>query len=154
MKARKVLHFLLGSAVSLAVFASRTPARNQGVLIAMGGGNGTPEIYETWRNLGGGKNAHVVLIPTASNPGEDVAPVINGLRRVFGVQDIVVLDTTDRAKANSAQFVAPLKQATFVFIDGGRQWRLTDAYLDTRVVRELRNVLKRGGVIAGSSAGG
>ena len=153
MKARKVLHFLLGSAVSLAVFASRTPARNQGVLIAMGGGNGTPEIYETWRNLGGGKNAHVVLIPTASNPGEDVAPVINGLRRVFGVQDIVVLDTTDRAKANSAQFVAPLKQATFVFIDGGRQWRLTDAYLDTRVVRELRNVLKRGGVIAGSSAG-
>src|SRR6516225_5325164 len=146
MKARKVLHFLVSSVVSLAVFASRTPARNQGVLVAMGGGNGTPEIYETWRNLGGGKNAHVVLIPTASNPGEDVAPVINGLRRVFGVQDIVVLDTTDRAKANSAQFVAPLKQATFVFIDGGRQWRLTDAYLDTRVVRELRNVLKRGGV--------
>src|SRR6516165_8725819 len=153
MKARKVLHFLVSSVVSLAVFASRTPARNQGVLVAMGGGNGTPEIYETWRNLGGGKNAHVVLIPTANNPGDDVAPVINGLKHVFGVQDVAVLDTTDRAKANSAQFVAPLKQATFVFIDGGRQWRLADAYLGTRVERELRNVLKRGGVIAGSSAG-
>ncbi len=46
-----------------------------------------------------------------------------------------------------------MKQATFVFVDGGRQWRLADAYLDTRVQRELRNVLKRGGVIAGSSAG-
>jgi len=30
---------------------------------------------------------------------------------------------------------------------------LADAYLGTRVERELRNVLKRGGVIAGSSAG-
>jgi len=54
---------------------------------------------------------------------------------------------------NSAEFVAPLKQATFVFIDGGRQWRLADAYLGTLVERELRNVLKRGGVIGGSSAG-
>jgi len=139
--------------VLLAVFASPAPAQNRGVLIAMGGGNGTPEIYETWRTLGGGKDAHVVLIPTANNPGEDIAPVINGLKHVFGVQDVIVLDTTDRAKANSTQFVAPLKQATFVFIDGGRQWRLTDAYLNTKVVQELRNVLKRGGAIAGSSAG-
>ena len=153
MKAGKVFHLLLGSAGLLAVFASRAPAQNHGVLIAMGGGNGTPEIYETWRNLGGGKDAHVVLIPTANNPGEDIEPVINGLKHVFGVQDVIVLDTTDRAKANSTQFVAPLKQATFVYIDGGRQWRLTDAYLNTKVVRELRNVLKRGGVIAGSSAG-
>ena len=30
---------------------------------------------------------------------------------------------------------------------------MADAYLGTRVERELRNVLKRGGVIAGSSAG-
>ena len=119
----------------------------------MGGGNGTPEIYETWKRLGGGSNARIVLIPTANNPGEELGPVINGLKRVFGVQQVTVLDTKDRAKANSEQFVAPLRQATFVFIDGGRQWRLADAYLDTRVQRELRNVLKRGGVIAGSSAG-
>jgi hypothetical protein len=88
MKAGKVFHLLLGSAGLLAVFASRAPAQNHGVLIAMGGGNGTPEIYETWRTLGGGKDAHVVLIPTANNPGEDIAPVINGLKHVFGVQDV------------------------------------------------------------------
>ncbi len=136
-----------------ASFASRASAANKGFVIAMGGGNGTPEIYEKWKSLGGGKNAKVVLIPTANNPGDDIAPVVNGLKQVFGVQDVSVLDTKDRAKANSAEFVAPLKQATFVFIDGGRQWRLVDAYLGTRVERELRNVLKRGGVIAGSSAG-
>ena len=137
----------------VAVVASPALAANKGTVIAMGGGNGTPEIYEKWKTLGGGKNAHVVLIPTANNPGDDIAPVINGLKQVFGVQDVSVLDTKDRVEANSAEFVAPLKQATFVFIDGGRQWRLADAYLGTRVERELRNVLKRGGVIAGSSAG-
>ncbi len=137
----------------LACFVSHVMAGNKGTVIAMGGGNGTPEIYETWKKLGGGKNAHVVLIPTANNPGDDIAPVVNGLKQVFGVQDVSILDTKDRAKANSAEFVAPLKQATFVFIDGGRQWRLADAYLGTHVERELRNVLKRGGVIAGSSAG-
>jgi cyanophycinase len=66
---------------------------------------------------------------------------------------VSVLDPKDRAKADSAEFIAPLKQATVVFSDGGRQWRLADVYLGTRVERELRNVLKRGGMIAGSSAG-
>ncbi len=145
---RLVILFLL-----ITSFASRASAANKGFVIAMGGGNGTPEIYEKWKALGGGTSAHVVLIPTANNPGDDIAPVVEGLKHVFGTQDVTVLDTKDRAKANSSEFVAPLKRATFVFIDGGRQWRLADAYLGTRVERELRNVLKRGGVIAGSSAG-
>lgn len=101
----------------LACFSSYVIAGNKGIVIAMGGGNGTPEIYETWKKLGGGKNAHVVLIPTANNPGDDIAPVVDGLKQVFGVQDVSILDTKDRAKANSAEFVAPLKQATFVFFD-------------------------------------
>src|SRR5882762_917242 len=145
---RLLILFLL-----IASFASRASAANKGFVIAMGGGNGTPEIYEKWKTLGGGANARVVLIPTANNPGDDIAPVVEGLKHVFGIQNVSVLDTKDRAKANSAEFVAPLKEATFVFIDGGRQWRLADAYLGTRVERELRNVLRRGGVIAGSSAG-
>ena len=98
--------------------ASCASARDKGIVIAMGGGNGTPEIYEKWKSLGGGKNAHVVLIPTANNPGDDIAPVVNGLKQVLGVQNVSVLDTKDRTKADSAEFVAPLRQATFVFIDG------------------------------------
>ena len=48
---------------SLATSAS---AADKGFVIAMGGGNGTPQIYEKWRTLGGGANARVVLIPTAN----------------------------------------------------------------------------------------
>ena len=153
MKQKNIVIPIFSSILLFATVAAPASASNKGIVIAMGGGNGTPEIYETWKKLGGGKDAHVVLIPTANNPGDDIAPVVNGLKQVFGVQEISVLDTKDRRKANSTEFVRPLKQATFVFIDGGRQWRLADAYLGTRVERELRNVLKRGGVIAGSSAG-
>ena len=36
---------------------------------------------------------------------------------------------------------------------GGRQWRLVDAYLDTEAEKIFHQVLDRGGVIGGSSAG-
>jgi len=78
----------------VASFASWASAANKGFVIAMGGGNGTPEIYEKWKALGGGTSAHVVLIPTANNPGDDIAPVVEGLKHVFGTQDVTVLDTT------------------------------------------------------------
>lgn len=66
----------------IASFASRASAANKGFVIAMGGGNGTPEIYEKWKTLGGGANAQVVLIPTANNPGDDITPVVEGLTRI------------------------------------------------------------------------
>ena len=42
---------------------------------------------------------------------------------------------------------------TFVWFTGGRQWRLADSYLGTKVEEELWALLGRGGVIGGSSAG-
>ena len=65
----------------------------------------------------------------------------------------VVLHTTDRSVANSADFVKPLQDATGVWLEGGRHWRLADAYLGTRTLKELFNLLDRGGVIGGGSAG-
>ena len=74
MKHKKVMALrLLVFVLLFAGFADCVSAAQKGVVIAMGGGDGTPEIYEKWKSLGGGKNAHVVLIPTANNPGEDTA---------------------------------------------------------------------------------
>ena len=55
--------------------------------------------------------------------------------------------------ANSEQFVEPLRKARGVFIGGGDQTLLADAYLNTRTHRELQTLLNRGGVVAGGSAG-
>jgi cyanophycinase len=64
-----------------------------------------------------------------------------------------VLHTRDRVRANSDGFVEPLRHASGVWIGGGRQYRLADAYLGTAVEREIKALLARGGVVGGSSAG-
>jgi cyanophycinase len=66
---------------------------------------------------------------------------------------VTVRHTRDRNVANSDEFVAPIRKARAVWFPGGRQWRLADAYLDTRTELELHALLDRGGVIGGTSAG-
>ena len=73
------------------------------------------------------------------------------IRRSGGT--LTVLHTRDRKVADSEAFTAPLRAATAVFIDGGRQWRLVDAYRGTRTETALRAVLDRNGLISGTSAG-
>ena len=73
--------------------------------------------------------------------------------RLFGLKNVTVLHTRNRAEADTDAFAAPLRRASGVWFGGGRQWRLVDSYLNTRVQKELAALLDRGGVIGGSSAG-
>jgi cyanophycinase len=128
------------------------PAR--GALVVAGGGRLGPEIMARFVALAGGENARIVVIPTAGE--QDEFPADWGgteLLRTAGAREVTVLHTRDRAVANSDAFVAPLRAATGVWIPGGRQWRLADAYLGTRTLEELNALLARGGVIGGTSAG-
>ena len=111
-------------------------------------------IVERIIDLAGGTEAPLVMIPTAGGESE-YDESWRGQRqfRRAGASNITVLHTTDREVADSEAFVAPLRSARGVHFGGGRQWRLADAYLDTRTHRELLGVLARGGVISGSSAG-
>ena len=79
-------------------------------------------------------------------------PEANILRKA-GAKNLTILHTTDRNVADSKTFVEPLRKARGVWFGGGRQWRLVDAYWNTRTLRELHAVLDRGRVIGGSSAG-
>ena len=125
-----------------------------GALIIAGGGRLGEEIMERFIDLAGGKDARIVVIPTAGE--QDSFPADWSGTETFrgaGVASVTVLHTRDRDTADSEAFIAPLRAATGVWIPGGRQWRLADSYLGTRTQRELFDVLTRGGVIGGSSAG-
>jgi cyanophycinase len=126
----------------------------KGSLLIHGGGKLGRETLEEFIRLAGGADANFVIIPTAE-PGEDWGEqyVAQSFLTRAGAKHITVVHTRDRAVADSAAFVEPLTKANAVWIEGGRQWRLADAYLGTRTLAELRGVLNRGGVIAGSSAG-
>jgi cyanophycinase len=148
-----VLVALLLSGVAPAAAQTRVGPAN-GALIVAGGGRLGPEIMGRFVALAGGEQARIVVIPTAGE--QDDFPADWGgteLLRSAGARAVTVMHTRDRAVANSAAFVAPLREATGVWIPGGRQWRLADAYLDTRVLEELNALLARGGVIGGTSAG-
>jgi cyanophycinase len=138
------------------VTSAQTPGVGpaSGHLIVAGGGRLGPEIMDLFIELAGGAEANIVIVPTAGESDEfpDDWAGYEVFRRA-GVRSVTVLHTRDARRANSEAFALPLRQATGVWIPGGRQWRLADAYLGTRTLREMFAVLNRGGVIGGSSAG-
>ena len=125
----------------------------KGALVIVGGGKINDEIWGKYLALAGGPNAHVVVVPTAAEDSAATGERTVKRLRELGIKHVTVLHTRDPKVANTAQFVAPLKKATAVWFDGGRQWRLADAYLNTLAHQEFRALLDRGGVIGGTSAG-
>ncbi|CAN5741805.1 hypothetical protein BH23GEM11_BH23GEM11_15420 [soil metagenome] len=131
----------------------RVGPANGSVLVA-GGGRLGPEIWERFVELAGGDDARIVIIPTAGTDEEfpETWPGFLPFREA-GAYNLVVLHTRDRGEADSEVFAQLLREATGVWIPGGRQWRLVDSYLNTRVHQELKDLLDRGGVVGGTSAG-
>jgi cyanophycinase len=153
MKSRRlfILLILLIAATNIA-YAGNKVGPAKGSVLAAGGGKLGSEVLNKFIDLAGGPEASIVFIPTALDPQPANLAEANILRKA-GARNLTILHTTDRKVADSKTFVEPLRSARGVWLGGGRQWRLVDAYLNTRTLRELRAVLDRGGVIGGSSAG-
>lgn len=126
----------------------------RGAILAAGGGELGGDIYARFLALAGGSSARIVLIPTAgAEDGSHDAWVALEALRDAGAKRIEVLHTRNRRVADMDAFAGPLRDATGVWISGGRQHRLVDVYLGTLTHRELEALLARGGVIGGNSAG-
>jgi len=123
-----------------------------GSLVLVGGGNLPDVIRQRFLDLAGGKNARIVLIPSASAQPEAPARSF-AFWKTADVKSVRVLHTTCRCDADDPQFYGMLKEATGVWIAGGDQSRLSDIYGHTAVERELVKVVERGGVVGGTSAG-
>jgi cyanophycinase len=142
------------AALRFAAAAAQEVGPANGALVIVGGGLRDQAIVERFIQLAGGPDAPIVVIPTAGDD-EQYDQYWGGLAQLkaAGARNLTVVHTRDRNVANSTSFVVPLKTARGVFFPGGRQWRLADAYLNTLTQTELKNVLARGGVIGGTSAG-
>lgn len=133
-----------------------TVGPESGSLVIVGGALQDPEIVQAFIERAGGPDAPIVVIPTAGG-GDDADYGADcrclGQLRENGARNLTVLHSYDPEVADTESFVAPLEEAAGVWFPGGRQWRLADAYLGTRTERALQDVLARGGVIGGTSAG-
>ena len=155
MKRRFVCVYLLALLMALPVATTgQEIGPENGSLVIVGGGRLDSEILERFLDLAGGADAPIVVIPTAGG-GDHYDQYYRGLGgfKAAGATNLTVLHTTNPTVADTEAFVRPLLEARGVWFPGGRQWRLADAYLGTKVHDELWALLGRGGVIGGSSAG-
>jgi len=137
--------------------ANNTIGPKHGALIIAGGALRDSTVYERFVELAGGKEARIIVIPTA---GEDTSFAREGYFQSlsktfakFGVPKCIVLHTKDPNEANSPEFYKKIDEASAIWFNGGRQWRLADSFLNTESHRAMLRLLERGGVIGGSSAG-
>ncbi len=149
-----VILILISSIVSFSVNEVDTIGPESGALVIAGGGSLGEEIINRFLELAGGPDSPIVLIPTASGREQyDEDFRFFKVLMEAGATNVIIVHTYDPAIANTSEFIEPITKARGVWFSGGRQWRLTDAYLNTLTHTELNNLLERGGVIGGTSAG-
>jgi len=155
--------FLLAMLISLAwpteSYSQSTNVESHGptngTLMVIGGA-ASDIFYTKFMELVGGADAPIVVIPTAVTSDSLTDEDLERFKKSFtekGFEQVTVLHTRDREVANSETFVEPIQNAVGVWFSGGRQWRHADSYLDTRTHEAFFELLERGGVISGSSAG-
>jgi cyanophycinase len=103
---------------------------------------------------GGKENAKMVYVPCSESDDVRERQRTVDMWKRMGVKHATFIHTKDRNQANSdEEFLAPLKDATGIWFGGGRQWNFADSYYGTQAHKLMKDVLRRGGVIGGSSAG-
>jgi cyanophycinase len=127
------------------------PEVPSGSLVIVGGGGMPADVSRKFIELAGGPDALIVVLPI-SMPDPIPASEAEFLTR-NGVKHMEVIKARELADVDSPKNLELLRKAGGVWFGGGRQWHFVDSYAGTKFEQELHNVLKRGGVIGGSSAG-
>jgi cyanophycinase len=112
------------------------------------------DIRDAFFELAGGKNARIVVIPTAvaEDDPQKLDELLNTWRELKPLS-VEVLHTRDRTTADDPAFIKPLTEATAVFFTNGHRDRIFKAYRGTLVEKELKKLQARGGLIGGTGTG-
>lgn len=125
-----------------------------GTLLLGGGGRLSRETVTKFIERAGGPDAPILYVPCTSEESLEGEPAWVGVLRRLGAKNVGVFHTKDRTRADSDPgFLAPLDEARGIWFGGGRQWNFVDSYQHTLAHQLFSEVLARGGVIGGSSAG-
>ena len=127
----------------------------RGCIIPIGGGEqkeDNPVILDRFVQLCGGRDAHLMVIPTASKV-EETGDRYRKLFMGLGAGEVSVLDFDTRRDAYEKGRIAELNECDGVFLTGGNQLRLSTLLGGTDIARTLRERNAHGVHIAGTSAG-
>lgn len=124
-----------------------------GHLVLIGGGEKPAEVMRKFVELAGGRDAPIVMIPTASSEADAAAYYEKLFREEYGCTNAVSLDIRKRADAGRADWAALARKARGIFFGGGDQIRITSALLGTPVGDAIAEAFSSGAVVGGTSAG-
>ena len=139
----------------------------KGSLVIIGGSERfrDRELWDTVVELAGGEGSKIAIFPTAASgqPIKSCAKLVQALNRA-GADSFVVpvawneVDRDVQEAVFDPELVERVRSATGVYFIGGAQGRIVDALLDddreqTPMLKAIWEVYRRGGVIAGTSAG-
>ncbi|MCS6884533.1 MAG: cyanophycinase [Acidobacteriota bacterium] len=127
----------------------------QGALVAIGGAEDRYEekfILNKFFQLAGGKQARVVILPSASSD-ERTGSTYQRIFREFGAASVEVLPLFRREDAEDPAVAEQLKAASGIFMTGGDQNRIMAVLESTQALDAIVEANGRGTVVGGTSAG-
>ncbi len=111
-----------------------------------------PRILKRFVRLCGGREADIVVIPTASrldDTGARYTKIFNDL----GVERVAALNFATRTDCEREDWLERIAYATGVFFTGGNQLRLSTILGGTRAAKMIRQINAAGVTVGGTSAG-
>ena len=128
-----------------------------GTLFICGGGILPSHVTERFIELSGGPQARIVIVSSASYyADQDIQARLSGWYDRLAencFQSLDILHTRSREEADDPEFSKVIESATAIWFLGGNQNWVAQTYLFTKTEERMHQLLARGGVIGGSSAG-
>ena len=131
------------------------PDKARGWIVPIGGAENKENdrhILERFLQVSGGKEADIVVIPTASRMTE-TGPRYERIFNELGAKRVAVMDFDTRRDCQEAGRLQRIEEATGIFFTGGNQLRLTTLLGGTPVAKLIRVRNAHGVTVGGTSAG-
>lgn len=129
--------------------------QHRGIIMPIGGAENkqsNPVILKRFIECCGGKDANIVIIPTASSL-DDTGSSYQEVFKDLGAANTTVLNPKKRADSRLASNVDLIENADGVFMTGGDQMKLATIINGTMISEAIRDCNQQGLVVAGTSAG-
>jgi len=114
---------------------------------------GRARVLRRFVRLAGGSSARIALLPTASSAPDEMIAMYREVLRRLGALTVTPVAPRHRLECDDPALLAPLEEATGIFMTGGNQLKLAQVVTGTPVAQAILTAYARGCVVAGTSAG-
>lgn len=138
--------------IMILFFAILCSAQGKGRLLIVGGGKMPESLIQKFVELSGGKDSKLMIIPLASAEPVEAAASFNSRLEKEGCRNVVQIFGNKNSVDDDSNLVK-LENCKGIFFTGGDQNKLTEIFNNSKFLKTLKELYKKGTVIGGTSAG-